>query len=228
VTCSVLVIDDHQVFADAIAELLSAEPDIDIVTTARTFPEAWALIKTLDLDVLVVDASVGDLDGIGQIAEATEGNNRVVVVGDTADAELAIAVMRAGALAFVVKNADVDELLTAVRRALRGELSLPPALVGEVISGLLESERHHDDAQELLARLTPREHEVLDLLSQGLGRAEIARELYTSINTVRSHMQGVFRKLGVHSAVEAISVALRAQHGQPLRSAAAPSGLRPR
>jgi DNA-binding NarL/FixJ family response regulator len=228
VTCSVLVIDNHQVFADAIAELLSAEPDIDVVTTARTFTEAWALITSSDLDVLVVDVSVGDMDGIGHVIEATASNHRVVVVGDTADAELATASMRAGALAFVVKNANVDELLTAVRRARRGELSLPPALVGDVISGLLESERHHDEALELLARLTPREHEVLDLLSQGLGRADIARELYTSINTARSHMQSVFRKLGVHSAVEAVSIALRAKRGQPVRPTHVPTNTQPR
>jgi DNA-binding NarL/FixJ family response regulator len=223
VTCSVLVVDDHLVVADAIAELLSSEPDIDVVTTARTFAEARSTITSSELDVLIVDVAAGDPHGIDQVAEAAESHHNVVVVGDAADAELATAAMRAGALAFVVKNANVDELLTAVRRARQGEMSLPPALVGAVISSLLESERHHDDALELLARLTPREHEVLELLSQGLGRADIARELYTSINTARSHMQSVFRKLGVHSAVEAVSVALRAERSLGVRSAPPPS-----
>ena len=222
-TCSVLVVDDHLVVADAIAELLSSEPDIDVVTTARTFAEARSMITSSELDVLIVDVAAGDPHGIDQVAEAAENHHNVVVIGDAADAELATAAMRAGALAFVVKNANVDELLTAVRRARQGEMSLPPALVGAVISSLLESERHHDDALELLTRLTPREHEVLDLLSPGLGRADIARELYTSINTARSHMQSVFRKLGVHSAVEAVSVALRAERSQGVRSAHPPT-----
>lgn len=214
-TCSVLVIDDHQVFADAFAELLSAEPDIEVVTTARSIAEARKVIDTRDLDVLVVDASLDDPGGIAQIVGTIADEHPVVVLGDADDAELATAVMRAGALAFFAKHAGVDELLTAIRRARRGELSLPPALVSDVISTLLESERHQDDARELLRRLTPRERDVLDLLSQGLNRADIARELYTSVNTVRSHMQSTFRKLGVHSAVEAISVAVRVRRDAP-------------
>jgi DNA-binding NarL/FixJ family response regulator len=209
----VLVIDDHQVFAEALAALLADDAELDVVGIATSLADARRAIGRHDPDLLIVDAALGETDGIELVAES--GDRRVVVLGDTADPELATAAVHAGALAFVVKGAGIDDLFQAMRRALRGEFSIPSELVSAVISALLDAERTQNETSALLFGLTPREREVLDLMLEGMDRAGIARELFTSVNTVRSHMQKIFRKLGVHSGVEAISVALRAQPARP-------------
>jgi DNA-binding NarL/FixJ family response regulator len=224
VTCSVLVVDDHQAFAEALAALLADDPELHVVGIATSPVDARRAIDRDNPDMLVVDAALGDADGLELVADAVaqSGDRRVVVLGDSADPELATAAVHAGALAFVVKGAGIEDLLRAMRGALRGQFSIPPELVSAVISALLEVERTQNDTAALLVELTPREREVLDLMLDGKDRAQIARELFTSVNTVRSHMQKIFRKLGVHSGVEAISVALRAQPTWPRRAQTPP------
>lgn len=223
-SCSVLVVDDQQVFADALAAVLTDEDDVDAVATARTLPEARRALTTVDPDVVVVEATVGDADALAFVTDARDGgrDRAVVVVADRADPRVAIEAIRAGATGFVLKDTTVDALVRAVVGASRGEMSIPPPLLGEVIADLLADERDVSDESRRLATLTAREREVLDLMVAGLDRAAIAAELFTSVNTVRTHMQSVFRKLAVHSSVEAVAVALRARrtrrdHGPQLR-----------
>ncbi len=219
-SCSVLVVDDHQVFADALAALLVAEDDVDGVATARTLADARQVLDAMDPDVVVVETTVGETDALAFVAEAREtGRDRgVIVVAERADARTAIDAIRAGATGVVVQDGTVDALVDAVVAASRGEMSIPPALLTDVISDLLADERDASDESRRLATLTAREREVLDLMVAGLDRAAIASELFTSVNTIRTHMQSVFRKLAVHSSVEAVAVALRARRSRQVRA----------
>jgi two-component system nitrate/nitrite response regulator NarL len=216
VPCSVLVVDDQQVFADALAAILSGEDGVDAVTTARTLSEARRALTAVDPDVVVVEATIGDTDALTFVTDACDdGRERaVVVVADRADARVAIEAIRAGATGFVLKDTTVDALVRTVVGASHGEMSIPPPLLGQVIADLLADERDVSDESRRLATLTAREREVLDLMVAGLDRAGIAMELFTSVNTVRTHTQSVFRKLAVHSSVEAVAVALRARRGR--------------
>src|SRR5919197_1179839 len=118
--------------------------------------------------------------------------------------------VRAGASAWVIKDASFDELAGAIRGALRGESWIPPRLLTGVLSQMQGTQKEADEFEQRLARLTDREHEVLRCMVAGLGRASIARQLFLSKNTIRTHMQNILAKLEVHSSLEAVALALRA------------------
>jgi NarL family two-component system response regulator LiaR len=208
----VLVIDDHQVFAEAVATALQSQAAISRATTARNHNDAHHAAATQRPDVIVIDAQLGDANGITLLSELLEAEpaRRGVVLVETEDADLAAAAVRAGALAVVEKAAPLTTLVTAVVHAARGEAQLSPALLAAVFRRLREGDKQTEAISSRFDALTPRERDVLRLMIEGLDRPAIAKNLYTSVNTIRTHAQNVFRKLGVHSSIEAVSFARRA------------------
>jgi DNA-binding NarL/FixJ family response regulator len=118
-----------------------------------------------------------------------------------------VAAVRAGAAAWVRKDESVDYLLSVIRGVVRGESWLPPGELGAVLHRLIEHQDHRRDSDDLLATLTPRERDVLFLLVEGAGRNEVARLLQLSANTVRTHLQSLMSKFGVHSTLEVVALA---------------------
>jgi DNA-binding NarL/FixJ family response regulator len=208
----VFVVDDFTVVAEALRTRLSAEPDLEVVGTATSVAAAEAAIERLAPDVVIVDVVLGDGDGLELAARLRQRRPelRVVVVTCHDDVDTAARAVRAGASALVPKDGAVADLTTAIRGALREESYLPPRL----LTGVLNALQHEASAQskdaELIARLTPRERDVLSCMVMGLDRAGVARELVLSVDTVRTHAQSMFLKLNVHSRLEAVSAALRA------------------
>jgi DNA-binding NarL/FixJ family response regulator len=115
----------------------------------------------------------------------------------------------------VRKNESLQYLLQVIRGVARGETWLPPAETGQVLGYLMADQDRRQDNDRLLAALTPREREVLACLAEGAGRREVAEQLHLSANTVRTHLQNLMAKLGVHSTLEA--VALSRPHLEQLR-----------
>ncbi|MFB9552672.1 response regulator transcription factor [Streptomyces roseoviridis] len=215
----VLVVDDHRVFAESLAAALAAEPDID-VAAAGSGPAA---LRCLDrgaaegrrFDVLLVDADLGDADGVawaGELRESRPGV-RVVVLAEKDDARRAALALQAGAWGWVAKDCSLQRLLAVVRGVLRDETHLPPALLTGVLRELTEARRHRTESERLVESLTPREREVLGCMVAGLGRKAVAERLFLSPHTVRTHMQNVLGKLGVHSTLAAVALARRAGVG---------------
>ncbi|MEU9857460.1 response regulator transcription factor [Streptomyces sp. NPDC047974] len=229
----VLVVDDHRVFAESLAAALAAEPDVD-VAAAGTGPAA---MRCLDrgvaegrrFDVLLVDADLGVLpaavppppegepvvDGISLVAGVRKAQPavRTVVLAEKDDARRAALALQAGASGWVAKDSSLQRLLAVVRGVLRDETHLPPALLTGVLRELTAARRHRTESERLVESLTPREREVLRCMVAGLGRKAVAERLFLSPHTVRTHMQNVLGKLGVHSTLAAVALARRAGVG---------------
>ncbi|MET9952141.1 response regulator transcription factor [Streptomyces sp. NPDC006339] len=215
----VLVVDDHRVFAESLAAALAAEPDID-VAAAGSGPAA---LRCLDraaaegrrFDVMLVDADLGDADGVAWVGEVRDARPgvRVVVLAEKDEARRAALALQAGACGWVAKDSSLQRLLAVVRGVLRDETHLPPALLTGVLKELTEDRRHRTESERLVESLTPREREVLRCMVAGLGRKAVAERLFLSPHTVRTHMQNVLGKLGVHSTLAAVALARRAGVG---------------
>jgi DNA-binding NarL/FixJ family response regulator len=209
---AVLIVDDHRAVADAVAGRLEVEPEFASVKTAYSFTAAMAAISWQPFDVIVTDIEIGVDDGVELIRRVNEEytNTATVVLTVHGDAVTAFQALRAGARAFVPKDADASELIGAIRGAVRGETYIPPGLLTGVIDAFRNPISHRTEQEERVERLTSREREVLRRLVAGQDRSLIAAELFLSLDTVRTHIKNILGKLGVHSTLEAVGVALRA------------------
>jgi DNA-binding NarL/FixJ family response regulator len=206
---NVLVADQQRTFADALAVRLGAENDIDVVGAVQVRnPGTW-LVARGPTDVLVLDA---DLPGesANQLCGELSGHGaatRVIMLSFSSEPARIVRAIEAGVTAWVRKDESLDYLLRVIRGACRGETWLPPAEMGNMLRLLLHKEDRHRDCERLLAALTPRERTVLACLTEGAGdRDAIAEQLHLSLNTVRTHLQNLMAKLGVHSMLEAVAL----------------------
>ena len=210
---SVGIVDRYRTFAQAVAVRLRAEPDIvvPIVTTNSTaFLRA---VAEQPLDVVLMDAELDrdSYDDVGCEVLAADIRARwpgtaIVAISDRNDAASAWRMLQLGCLGWVPKDHHIDELLLAVRGAAAGRTYLPPDVLSEVIRGMVTAKPEQRPKQKL-DLLTRREAQVLGHLANGLPRAEIARLLDVSPNTVRTHVQRILVKLSVHSTLAAVAVA---------------------
>ena len=206
---SVLVVDDHAVFAEAVQAWLAREADLRPIWTAATAAEACELIDRYRPRVVVLDLVLGDGSGLDVMdhAHSTAPDTRTLMLSAASATGDVIAALRHGARAWLPKTANADHLVEVIRRVVRGEAWLAPDLLGRVLTDLVAQPAAAPP--DPLASLTVREHEVLQCLVDGLSRAEIAVRLHVSANTVRTHTQNLLAKLGVHSTLESVAVALR-------------------
>jgi DNA-binding NarL/FixJ family response regulator len=215
---NVLVADQERTFAEALAARLEAESDMAVVGAVRVrMPRPW-LIAQIPADVLLLD---GDLPGeaANRLCQELSGRDariRVIMLTSSSGSARIVRAIGAGAAAWVRKDESLDHLLRVIRGVVRGETWLPPAETGHVVRLLLRERERQRKSERLLAALTPREREVLTCLAEGVGdRQVIAEQLHLSVNTVRTHMQNLMAKLGVHSALEAAAL-IRDRPGRPL------------
>jgi DNA-binding NarL/FixJ family response regulator len=200
----VLVAEDHAVVRDGLVELLGGADDVEVVATAADGEEALARVEELQPDVVLMDISMPKVDGIratGSIGEA-EPNVRVVMLTAFSDRDRVVSALDAGAVGYLLKDAEADEVLDAIRAAARGEAPLAPRAARELLAARSE-ERHAD--------LSNREHEVLALVAEGLPNKLIARKLEISEKTVKAHLTSVFQRIGVTDRTQAALWAQR--HG---------------
>jgi DNA-binding NarL/FixJ family response regulator len=205
---SVFVVDQERTFADALAARLEAEDDVEVVAAVHARTPAQALIVGRHADVMLLD---GDLPerAATRLCEELCGRDeapRVVILSNSSEPERIVDAVRSGAAAWVGKNESLQHLLKVIRGVARGETWLPPAEVGPVLQVLMQDQDRRRDNDRLLAALTPRELEVLACLAEGAGRREVAERLHLSANTVRTHLQNLMAKLGVHSTLEAVAI----------------------
>jgi two-component system NarL family response regulator len=207
----VLIVDDHALFAEALAARLGREPDLVILPIAGDVRRALALTATERPQVLVLDLTLGAESGLDVLdrVRADHPDVRVVVLTAMSDLDALVQAVRRGAVGWLEKTESADLVARVIRSAARQGGWIPPDVLGDVLRRLVR-EGAEPEGGALLAELTPREREVLQCMVDGLGRAEIAERLGLSANTVRTHTQNLLAKLGLHSALEAITVAMRA------------------
>jgi len=200
----------ERTFADALAIRLESEPDMEVVAALHTqnFPPAHLFTGSM-ADVMVLD---GDLPGnaafrLCEEASSSSGAPRVILLSQSADPARIVRAIRAGAVGWICKNESLDRLIDVIHGAARNETWLPPGQTGEVLRLLLGApDREERAGAPLLAALTDREREVLVCLAEGTRRRDVAKHLHMSPNTVRTHLQNLMGKLGVHSAIEAVAL----------------------
>lgn len=208
----VLIVDDHALFAEALAARLGREPDLVILPIAPDARRALALTATERPHVLVLDLTLGAENGLEVLDRVRDAHSdvRVVVLTAMSDLDAMVQAVRRGAVGWLEKTESADLVARVIRSAARRGGWIPPDVLGEVLRRLLSGDAEPTAGARLLAGLTPREREVLQCMVDGLGRAEIAERLGLSANTVRTHTQNLLSKLDMHSALEAITLAMRA------------------
>ena len=204
----VLIVDQQHTFHDALAIRLRAEQDLIVVAEAQSAESARRVLAGRSIDVILLDAELPGDSGVAFCTEMTwrEHPPCVVMLSAASDAQPIVAAVRAGAVAWVRKDESIDHLLRVIRGVVCGETWLPPKELGAVLRMLIEDQDDRHGCDELLAALTPREREVLFHLVQGAGRKEVAARLQLSANTVRTHLQSLMAKLGVHSTLEVVAL----------------------
>ncbi|MFD0304900.1 response regulator [Streptomyces sp. NPDC127119] len=195
-----LVCDDHAVVRAGLLALLDSEPDIEVVGQAGTGEEALALAARLSPDVVLMDLQLGEgMDGVATTRRLTGGpaapHVLVLTTYDT-DADITRAI-EAGATGYLLKAERPEELFAAIRAAAQGRTTLSPPVASRVMANL----RTPPPA------LTGRERDILGQLAQGLGNRDIARALFISEATVKTHLGRIYDKLGVDTRAGAVSVA---------------------
>jgi DNA-binding NarL/FixJ family response regulator len=210
---TVLVVDEERIFADAVAAQLGAEHDITAVAAVHPARRDECLIAGRHADVMLLDADLsgGNANSVCEELTTSGAPSRVIMLSDSSEPERIVVALRAGASAWVRKDESLEHLLRVVRCVARGETHLPAAQTGAVLRILMRAQDRRQQDDTLLAALTPREREVLACLASGAKRDDVAKQLYLSANTVRTHLQNLMAKLGVHSSLEAVALSRRAQ-----------------
>lgn len=200
----VLLVDDHRVLASSLAVVLDAEPDLVAAGVASTLAQARAMMTSAAPDVVLLDHRLPDGDGVAAIGEllALRPSARVVVLTASAAEHVLVAAIEAGASGFLSKTRGLDEITQAVRSAAAGESVISPELLARLLPRFSRGGGGR-------VELTEREREVLSLVAQGLSNAAIAQRMTVSVHTVRNHVANLSAKLGAHSKLEALSIAVR-------------------
>jgi DNA-binding NarL/FixJ family response regulator len=198
---TVLLADDHPMFREGVRYTLAREPDLRVVGEAATGTEALRLAAELDPDVVVMDIAMPELGGLAATQRLAErgARARVLVLTMSEDDESVFAALRAGAGGYLVKGADPDQVVSAVRAVAQGHAVFGPHLAARMLSFFSEP-RTAGPVEGLSAR----EQEVLGLLAEGLSNAEIGRALFISPITVRNHVSSIFAKLQVTNRRQAM------------------------
>ena len=199
---TVLLVDDHLVVRSGLRALLGTQPDMEVVADASSGGEALELVRAHSPAVVVMDLAMGPgMDGIEAIRRIRDLNSRQAILVFTtydSDADLVRAV-DSGAMGYLLKDAAPEEIFAAIRGAVQGRSVMSPP----VASRLFQQLRNPDEV------LTPREAELLSLLTEGLSNRELGRRLFISEATVKTHLAHIYAKLGVDTRAAAIATAIR-------------------
>jgi DNA-binding NarL/FixJ family response regulator len=200
----VLIADDHPLFRNGIRALLSSVQDMEVAGVATKGEEAVALATSLQPDVILMDLQMPGINGIEATRQIlhTSPHIRILVVTMFEDDHSVFTALRAGARGYVLKDADEDEILRAIRAVGRGEAIFSPTIAQRLIDFF--SAPQPILLPQIFPELTDREREVLGLIAQGHNNNDIARRLGLSLKTVANHVSNIFSKLQVADRAQAI------------------------
>jgi DNA-binding NarL/FixJ family response regulator len=204
-----IIADDHPVVREGLTAILETQPDIDVLAEAADGAQAVELAVEMKPDVVLMDLQMPNLDGVEAIKQIKERvpETEVVVLTTYDSDEYIFRGIEAGARGYLLKGANKNELLGAIRAASRGEALLPPVVAGKLVERFTQmAQRQATDGEEAL---TDRELEVLKLMAQGSRNKEIAHDLNITERTAKAHVSSILGKLGASDRTEAVTVALR-------------------
>ncbi len=206
----IMLVDDHQLLTDALTAILQSQPGLNVLNVANSCAAARERLARVCPEVLVLDVSLPDGDGISLVPEINRlcPNTYILVLTSFSDRQTLGRAIETGVNGFVSKERPLSEIITAIKQAAEGEIVMPTSLLVGLLNRLPRSTAGLA-AQKNNEMLTPREREILTHLAHGLSGPQIAAELNIAPLTVRTHIRNLLEKLGAHSRLEAVSYALR-------------------
>ena len=201
----VVVVEDHHLVRQGIIKLLESADDLDVVGEADDGTQAIALAKSLRPDVMILDITMPQSDGFQALAEiqGLELKPQVVILSMHADPGMIRQALQGGALGYVIKQSVADELIAAVRAAMKGSIYLSSGIAGVITNNFFV-----ESPKNLLDRLSPREREVVRGIVEGHSTRQIAESLHTSVKTVEKQRRDAMRKLEVDNLASLVRVSL--------------------
>ncbi len=204
-TIKVLVVDDHEMVRRGLTAYLETENDITVVGEANDGSQAIEMVKTLVPDVILMDLIMENMGGIEATAQIKEmfPQIQIIILTSFIDEKLIFPALEAGALSYLLKTAKAEEIVYAIRSAVKEEAIIEPKVASQMLTRMRAPERQlHDE-------LTPRELEVLRLIGNGKTNQEIADTLFIGIKTVKTHVSNILSKLQVEDRTQAAIYANR-------------------
>lgn len=211
----IMLVDDHEVVRQGLRALLEAEDDLDVIAEAGDGSQAIDTARIHQPDVVVMDVRMPDMSGV----EACRGirdmrpETQVIMLTSYSDDEALFNSIMAGAAGFVLKQIRGGDLTDAIRKVGQGQSLLDPSVTQRVLERLRKSK--FDDTDPKLARLSPQEDRILDMVSQGLTNRQIAEQIHLSDKTVKNYVSSVLQKLEVHRRSEAAAYVARVKAQRP-------------
>ncbi|MBN2456919.1 MAG: response regulator transcription factor [Sedimentisphaerales bacterium] len=205
----ILLAEDHKITRQGLRSLLDNQPDMEVIAEAEDGRTAVRLVRELSPDVVIMDVSMPELNGI----EATRqiigefGGVKVIALSMHSDSLFVTEMLRSGASGYLLKDCAFEELARAIRAVTAGKVFLSPTISGVVVDDYLHRLTRTESSDSQL--LTDREREVLQLLAEGKSTKQIALKLYISVKTVETHRRQIMNKLDIYSVAELTKYAIR-------------------
>ncbi|MEM7112670.1 MAG: response regulator transcription factor [Chloroflexota bacterium] len=201
----VLLVDDQQLIRDGIVSLLSLQPGIEMIGAAENGAMACDMVPELEPDLILMDIRMPGMDGI----EATEKiygrfpHIRILMLTTFDDEDYIIRALRAGACGYLLKNLPASDLAQAIKLAHAGIFQLHPSVAGKLVGNLNQIQPKQEPTKTAVFELTKRELEVLKCLAEGDTNREIAKKLFISLGTVKSHVSNILNRLELRDRIQA-------------------------
>jgi DNA-binding NarL/FixJ family response regulator len=205
----ILLADDHQMLRDTLRSMLESEDHLEVVGEASDGRTAIAMARTLAPDIVVMDITMPDLNGVEATHQIKAENAavKVIALSRHSDSRYVLRMLEAGASGYVIKAAAYDELRSAIRVVSQGKSYLSPDITGIVVDAHVRPSSEAGTSKH--ATLGPREREIIQLLAEGHTSPQIGKRLHISARTVETHRRNIMKKLGVHSVAELTKYAIR-------------------
>lgn len=204
-TIKLLLVDDHQIFLSGLSELIEKSASIEVIGKANNGPDALCAIREHQPDVVIMDIAMPGMDGIKVTRKAVAEfpNLKVICLSMHADQQLIQSMFKAGAVAYLVKDCELSELITAIEKVSAGDTYMSSSVLKTVMDS------YRNDSASAGVELTSREREVLVMLADGLTTKQIAGKMELSIKTIGTHREHLMEKLDIHSIAGLTKYALR-------------------
>lgn len=205
----VVIAEDQALIRMGLKALVTTRPDVEVVGEASTGREALAIVEQLQPDIVLMDVSMPDLNGIDATAKLAETHPavRVIIVSAHEDEVMVKRALKASARGYLLKSAKPEELDAAISSVMRGNVYFSPLVGNYLAKWALQPPAEHDDP---VSRLSPRQREVLQLIAEGRSTKEIAFELGLSVSTIDTHRTELMRRLDIHDVAGLVRFAFTA------------------
>jgi len=205
----VVLVDDHHIMREGLKALLEGRSDISVVGEAGNGRDALSLIRKTGADVVVMDVSMPDMNGIEATRQIKEefSDIRVIALSMHSDKLFVEGMLKAGVGGYLLKDCLLEDLANAIYTVVKGEIYLSPKIAATVVKTYLHQLATNNECEQ--AFLTPREREILQLIAEGRDTKQIASRLHVSTKTVETHRRKIMEKLDLHSIAELTKYAIR-------------------